>query len=316
MAKSKKSHRGFVLLATIGTGIFAVVIALLLRGHDVILLNPKGFIAEEQYKLMMTSTLIMVAFAVPVLFLLYYFAWKYRESNKKASYNPDSNRSGMLTFVIWGAPTLIAIILSAIMIPATHKLEPTKLIASDKDHMTIQVIALRWKWLFIYPEQNIATVNYVQIPEDTPVQFELTADETPMSSFWIPSLGGMLYAMTEHVNRLNLMGDTPGDYEGSAAEINGSGFAGMRFTTRVSTDRDFKSWVASTQQSNKQLTMEAYDRLVEPSKNDEEMMFADPDSSIYGSVLAKYVGSHSHDTTHDSESHETHYESMDHGAHQ
>src|SRR3989344_4177726 len=102
---------------------------------------------------------------------------------------------------------------------------------------------MRWKWLFIYPEQGIATVNFVQIPVNRPIQFELTADETPMSSFWIPNLGGQLYTMTSHVNRLNLMADTPGEYTGSSAEINGAGFAGMKFTARVGSQEDFDRFV-------------------------------------------------------------------------
>jgi len=292
MTKSKKNQRKIIALTFAGILFYILLIAVLLRGNDVVLLNPKGVIAEGQYRLMMTSTLIMVLFAAPILFTLYYFAWKYRETNKKASYNPDSSRGKSVTLAIWGAPTIIAVILASIMVPATHKLAPQRLIESDKDLMTIQVVALRWKWLFIYPEQGIATVNYVQIPKDTPVQFELTADETPMSSFWIPSLGGMLYAMTEHVNRLNLMGDTVGDYDGSAAEINGTGFSGMKFTTRVSTQEDFDKWVDSTRLSPIELSTSEYDKLLEPTKNQAAAFFTSPDPNLYDIILSKYSDSH------------------------
>lgn len=293
MDKSKNRTMWYVLVS-VGLALFVAIITLLLDGNNVVLLNPKGFIAEAQYELMLNSTIIMVLFAAPILSILYYFAWKYRESNNKVAKEFSQKESGNIfySFAIWGAPTLIAVLLAAIMIPATHKLEPKKLIASDKPTMTVQVVALRWKWLFIYPEQNIATVNFVQVPKDTPVQFELTADETPMSSFWIPSLGGMLYAMTEHVNRLNLIGDTIGDFEGSAAEINGTGFADMRFTARVSTEPEFEEWAESIRKSPTKLTMAEYENLLKPSKNNEMAFFSKPSTDLYSTILSKYAGSH------------------------
>lgn len=306
MAKRKKNQGKSVLWTVVGLLLLSAIIALLLRGNDVILFNPKGLIAEEEHRLMVMSTLIMLGFGTPVVSLLYFFAWKYRETNTKAKYNPDSSRGAFFTFAIWGMPTIIAIILAAIMLPATQKLEPQKLIASDEEHLTVQVVALRWKWLFIYPEHNIATVNFVQLPEDVPVQFELTADETPMSSFWIPHLGGMLYAMTEHVNRLNLLPETPGDYEGSAAEINGAGFAGMRFIARVSTQSEFDDWVATTKQSNVALSTAEYEKLLAPSKDNPAAFYSSPDLELYATILSKYGGSHEHYIETEASEHEGH----------
>jgi len=298
MAKHKKIREGRAIwvafLALIGLGL---LVAVLLRGNDVILFNPKGLVATQQRRLMVTSTLIMLGFAVPVLITLYFFAWKFRETNPKATHNPSASRGKLLMLAFWAMPTAIMLILASLMIPATFKLEPQDTIKAEKDLLTIQVVALRWKWLFIYPGQDIATVNYVQIPVDTPVQFQLTADETPMSSFWIPHLGGQLYAMTEHNNRLNLLADTPGDYEGSAAEINGAGFAGMRFTTRVSAQDDFDTWVAKTKQSPAELSTPEYKKLLGPSENHPATFYKDPDPSLYSTILSKYAGSHggSHD---------------------
>lgn len=296
MTKHKKGARASKSgwLVPIGIAGVVLVVALLLRGNDVILLNPKGLIAGEQHQLMLTSTLIMVGFAVLVLSFLYFFAWKYRETNEKAHYNPHAGRSKLVVFLAWASPTVIMLILVSLMIPATFRLEPQDAIQSEKDPITIQVVAMRWKWLFIYPEQDIATVNFVQIPEDTPVRFELTADETPMSSFWIPHLGGQLYAMTEHVNQLNLMADTPGNYEGSAAEINGAGFAGMRFNTLVSTQDEFDTWVHQTKMSNRQLDNTEYKELLKPSENHSVTLYARRDPNIYSTILAKYTGSHQH----------------------
>jgi cytochrome o ubiquinol oxidase subunit 2 len=153
---------------------------------------------------------------------------------------------------------------------------------------------MQWKWLFIYPEQNIATVNFVQIPEDTPVEFELTADEAPMSSFWIPNLGGMLYAMTGHNNRLHLIADTPGDYPGSSAEINGAGFAGMQFTARASSRGDFDQWLQKVKRSPAVLDGAEYAKLLKPSENNPAAFYSATEEGMYDKVLKKYMGSGSH----------------------
>jgi cytochrome o ubiquinol oxidase subunit 2 len=311
MAKRKKNQTKAIWLTFFGLAALGLLVAALLRGHDVILFNPKGLIAGEQRRLMVVSTLIMLGFCVPVLTVLYFFAWKYRETNEKAHYNPHAGRGKWSVLAVWGMPIIIMLILASIMIPATFRLEPQDRIASGKPPLTIQVVALRWKWLFIYPDQNIATINYLQIPEDTPVQFELTADETPMSSFWIPHLGGQLYAMTEHVNRLNLIADTPGEYEGSAAEINGAGFAGMRFTTRVSSQAEFNTWVDGTRQSPSYypLTTAEYARLLQPSENNAATFYAGRDPNIYTNILDKYAGSHagSHGQDTEPKVHEGHH---------
>ncbi|MBA2279559.1 COX aromatic rich motif-containing protein [Candidatus Saccharibacteria bacterium] len=278
-----------VLLGFIG---LSLLVAALLRGNDVILFSPKGLVADQQHRLMVISTLIMLGFGVPILFFLYFFAWKYREDNEKAAYSPHSDHGKFFTFTLWALPTIIMLILASLMLPATQKLDPKRLIESENERLTIQVVALRWKWLFIYPDQNIATVNYVQIPVDTPVQFELTADETPMSSFWIPHLGGMLYAMTQHVNWLNLIANTPGDYQGSAAEINGAGFAGMRFITRVSSEEDFKKWVNDTTLSTNELGTSEYASLLMPSENNQAAFYSNPEPEIYSNILSKYAGGH------------------------
>jgi len=292
MAKRKKYASKSIWLTLLGLTVLCVLVAVLLRGNDVILFNPQGLIALEQRRLMVTSTLIMLGFAVPVLFFLYFFAWKYRETNQKATHNPNASRSKLPVLAFWAMPTAIMLILASLMVPATFKLEPQDPIENEKDPLTIQVVALRWKWLFIYPEQNLATVNYVQIPVDTPVQFQLTADETPMSSFWIPHLGGQLYAMTEHNNRLNLLANTPGDYEGSAAEINGAGFADMRFTTRVSSRADFDEWTAALQGSLLELNTAEYKKLLEPTESHPMATYKNPDPNLYTTILSKYAGSH------------------------
>ncbi|MDQ3064886.1 MAG: COX aromatic rich motif-containing protein [bacterium] len=294
MAKSKKRTSGLLVgLTFLGLFAFCYLTMVLLRGKDIALLNPRGFIANEQFRLLLVSTSIMLAFAAIVLFFIYFFAWKYRESNHKVEYNSNAGRSKLLLLTAWASPMLVCAILISIMLPATQKLEPQRAIASENKELVIRVVAMQWKWLFMYPEQDIATVNYVQIPVDTPIRFELTADEAPMNSFWIPHLGGMLYAMTDHVNPLNLMADTIGDYDGGAAEINGHGFAGMRFTTRVSQKEDFDSWAEGIVQGSEVLDGVSYSSLLKPSEfNSIATYYSPTNQELFEKLLKKYAGSH------------------------
>lgn len=301
MVKRSKNQRGSAWLNILGIAsivAFVAAVAVFIRGRDVALLNPKGFIAHEQYRLLIISTAIMLAFAAIVIFFIYFFAWRYRETNQKTTHDPGAGRSKLLFFTAWASPIVICVVLASLMLPATQRLAPQRSIESSNEELTIRVIAMRWKWLFLYPDQDIATVNFVQIPVDTPVRFELTADEAPMQSFWIPHLGGMLYAMTEHVNPLNLMADTVGDYNGGAAEINGRGFAGMKFTTRVSTKADFDAWVSSAAATTTVLDDAEYARLLEPSEYVASATYSSPaNRDIFSALLAKYAGSHSHGDT-------------------
>lgn len=304
----RKEHRGSSLHLIIpGIIIFVAVVAALMRGTDIALLNPKGYIAEEQTRLLIVTTSIMLVFAAIVLFFIYFFAWKYRETNHKNEHNPEAGRSKLLLFTAWASPLLVFVILATIMLPATQKLDPRLSIESENEEMTVRVIAMRWKWLFMYPEQDIATVNFVQIPVDTPVRFELTADEAPMNSFWIPHLGGMLYSMTEHVNPLNLIAHTIGDYDGGAAEINGHGFAGMRFTTRVSSKVDFDAWANQTKTTSGVLDAKEYEHLLEPSEDNEVVAYYSPtNQELFDNLLQKYAGSHDHTGTEHTEDEGSH----------
>lgn len=288
---NKKAHPNkSILLFILGVLCLGSVLALLLRGSDIAIFNPKGLIANEQFNLIVFALVFMMIIAIPTLFLLYFFAWKYRETESNSSYETHTKQGKVFNVVLWVIPTAFVVVLAVVMWSATHRLEPKKALASDKKPVTIQVVALRWKWLFIYPEQNIATVNYVQVPVNTPVQFDLTADETPMSSFWIPHWGGQLYAMTGHMNRLNLMADTTGDYPGSSAEINGKGFAGMKFTARASTQEDFDTWVEEVRNAQSDLDAGEYDELAKPSEYNSVQLYSSYFPDLYDKVLMKYGG--------------------------
>ncbi len=253
------------------------------------MLNPKGLIAADQRRLIFVTVAILLVIAIPSVFLLFFTAWKYRESNHHAKYAPDTHHGKFFVFTIWLIPSMVMLLLAFILWTATHKLVPQDPIASSEKPLVIQVVSLRWKWLFIYPEQNIATVNFAQIPVHRPVEFELTADESPMSSFWIPNLGGQLYAMTGMVNRLNLMADTTGAYPGSSAEINGAGYAGMKFTARASSGVEFNRWVQGVKQSKNVLDDASYAKLLKPSESNPPAFYASSESGLYDKVLMKYM---------------------------
>ncbi len=268
----------------------ALVIAYLLDGKNVALFNPKGLIAQEQLSLMVFTAAVLLVIAIPTLSLLFYTAWKYRESNTKATYAPHAHHSKFRSLSMWLIPTAFMLVLASVMWPATHRLVPQKLIAADAKPLRIQVVSMRWKWLFLYPEQGIATINFVQVPVNTPVQFELTADAAPMSSFWIPNLGGQLYSMTSHVNRLNLVAESPGDYPGSSAEINGAGFAGMKFTARASNAQEFDLWVQTVKQSPNVLDTATYESILAPSENNPVAFYSAFEHGLYEGVIMKYLG--------------------------
>ncbi len=270
------------------------------------LLNPKGQVAEAQYDLMIFNIIIMAIVAIPALILFYWFAWKFRDTSDKAVYSPNIRHSKFFVFKMWAIPSITVAVLIIAMWPATHRLAPNKPLESATETLNIQVVALRWKWLFIYPEQRIASLNFVQIPEDTPVNFVLTADETPMSSFWIPHIGGQLYAMTGHRNGINLMAEEIGEYTGRSAEINGAGFAGMTFTAKASSQQDFDKWVEEVRNGSEMLDSDMYEKLLEPSESDKVALFSTTDYDVYNNVLDKYNSAsddHGHENEHTGEEH-------------
>jgi cytochrome o ubiquinol oxidase subunit 2 len=266
----------------------------MMHGKNMAIINPKGFVASQQHSLLLYAVVVMLILAVPTIFLIYFTAWHYRDTNKNVHHEPSMRYSKLLNVGLWLVPAAFILLLASMMIPATRRLEPKKALA-DRPPLTIQVVALRWKWLFIYPDQKIATVNYVELPLNTPVQFYLTADETPMSSFWIPNIGGQLYAMTSHVNRLNLQADVAGDYPGKAAEINGAGFSGMNFVAHAVDQRVFSNWVHSMQNSSNKLDTATYqDNLLPPSENNAPAFYKLMDPTLYDQIVQKYNAGHSH----------------------
>lgn len=254
--------------------------------------DPQGTIAGQERDLIILAISLMLLIAIPMLILLYTFAWKYRAGNKKNSdqYQPEHVGGVWKQLLWWVIPASLIVVLATINWKTTHALDPFKPIVSPKPPITVEVIALTWKWLFIYPQQGIATVNYLEFPEQTPVHFELTAD-APMSSFWIPQLGSQIYAMDAMQTQIYLEASSTGKYVGKDTEINGAGYAGMTFTAKSVSQSDFNDWVASVKASSSapSLTMGAYQELWQPSTYVAPEFFSSVDPGLYNYVLMKYM---------------------------
>jgi len=251
------------------------------------ILEPAGEIALKERNLMFFALILSLIVVIPVFSATIFFAWKYRESNVEAKYSPEMDHGPVIEATWWLIPSAIILVLSIVTWNSSYALSPYKPIASKNPQMTIQVIALDWKWLFIYPQQDIATVNYIQIPENTPVEFEITSD-APMNSFWVPQLGGQIYAMPGMSTELNLIANKIGTYSGSSANISGEGFAGMTFSVKSSSNTDFSNWVQSVRNTNEPLTTTSYNSLSQPSQNNPPFSYGYAQQGLYNAIVTKY----------------------------
>jgi cytochrome o ubiquinol oxidase subunit 2 len=267
-----------------------LVLWILLHRMNFAVFNPAGTVARGERNLFFFAAGLGLSVVIPTVLATFFIAWKYREDNQKATYTPEWHKNVVVEVIRWSFLCLIIAILAVAMFATVHKLDPMTPIQAEKKPITIQVVALQWKWLFIYPEQHIATVNFVEFPEKTPVDFQLTAD-APMNSFWIPQLGGQIYAMSGMVTQRHLIADHAGEYQGVDAEISGEGFASMRFTAKAVSDQDFAAWVQSVQASNKPLNQGSYNELAKPSTATPITSYAPVEKSLYDSIIMKFMPS-------------------------
>lgn len=252
-----------------------------------LLLDPKGLIAADEKNIIITAICLMLTVVIPVIILTLLFAWRYRASNTKATYKPEWSHSTLIEIVCWSIPCIIIGILATITWISSHTLDPYRPLNlhNQKEPVVIEVISLDWKWLFIYPKENIATVNFVQFPVDTPVKFIITS-EGPMNSFLIPQLAGQIYAMAGMQATLNLAANTPGDYMGISANFSGRGFSDMKFTARASSQADYDKWVASIKQSaTPRLTIDGYKVLAQPSENNPAAYYSSASPDLFETVI-------------------------------
>lgn len=272
----------YLLVATLTFGL-----ASLLSGCNFALLNPQGSIAVDEKSIMITSAWLMSIIVIPVILMVVMIAWRYRASNESAKYTPEWSHSTALEVLLWAVPCIIIIVLSWITWVSSHQLDPYKpIVIKDKKTLVIEAISLEWKWLFIYPEQNIATVNYLEIPVGTPVEFLISA-EGPMNSLQIPQLAGQIYAMAGMQTKLNLVANTIGDYQGLSTNFSGDGFSDMNFIAHVTTQDQFDEWAKSVKQAKQQLTMTSYNELVVPSQHNAVAYYSSANKDIFNTVVMK-----------------------------
>lgn len=281
-------------LPWLATALLVAVLGLIIYASGFslpVLLQPEGIIAQRQRDTLYLATLIMLIIIVPVFALTAFIGIRYREGNKKRRYTPEWASNHKLETIWWGIPVIIVFVLSVLTYQTSHELDPYRAITSDTPAIKVQVVSLQWKWLFIYPERGIASVNELAIPVNTPVEFQITSD-APMNSFWIPQLGGQIYAMTGMSTELNLAASKPGDYMGVSANLSGKGHAQMSFVTKAMSMGDYESWVTKAYTSNTVLDSELYENLRKPTTENKVEHYSLDDAKLYDSIIARYSKGH------------------------
>src|SRR5713101_7582365 len=254
-----RSNMRYSLLAVVLIG------AATLGGCTEGVLDPKGPIALAERQILLNALGLMLAIVCPVILATIGVAFWFRASNERASYLPDFEYSGRLELLVWSIPAMTVLLVGGVAWVGAHDLDPRKPISSSVKPVTVQVVSLDWKWLFIYREQGIASVNHLTVPVGTPISFELTSS-TVMNSFFVPQLGGQIYTMSGMVTRLHLQADHPGTYPGLSAMFSGDGFADMRFTVDAVTNDKFAQWVSQAREAGPALDTQSYADLAKPSK--------------------------------------------------
>ena len=275
-----------------------VPLALLLSGCKLTIMAPSGDIAMQQRDLIVISTILMLIIIVPVMILTLLFAWRYRQSNKQAEYDPEWHHSTKLEVIIWSAPLAIIVALGALTWVSTHLLDPYRPLARiDADRpvtaetrpLEVEVVALDWKWLFIYPQQGFATVNELAAPVDVPIHFKITASNV-MNAFSIPAMAGMIYAMPGMQTRLHAVINKEGVYDGLSANYSGAGFSDMRFKFHGLSQQGFDAWVEQARAGqNGALTREEYLALEKPSHRVPVRRYASIDPELFQAVVNRCV---------------------------
>ncbi|WP_045837511.1 ubiquinol oxidase subunit II [Hyphomicrobium sp. 99] len=273
--------------------IIALLPLLLLGGCNAIVLNPAGDVAIQQRDLVIISTVLMLLIIIPVMALTVFFAWRYRQSNKSAPYDPEWDHSTHLELVIWAAPLLIIICLGAITWMATHLLDPFRpiertapgqAVTHETKPLNVDVVALDWKWLFIYPDYGVATVNEMAAPVGRPIHFRVSASSV-MNAFYVPALAGMIYAMPAMQTQLHAVINKPGDFEGFSANYSGEGFSEMRFKFLGRNDADFDKWISDAKAGGGNLGRNEYLELERPSKGVPVQKWASVDPNLFHLIV-------------------------------
>ncbi len=254
-----------------------------------VVMDPQGPIGAQEKSIILLSTGLMLIVVVPVIAMTLWFAWRYRASNKAATYAPDWHHSSRIEVVVWAIPCLIVIALGSVTWASTHKLDPSVPLASTMKPIEVEVVSLDWKWLFIYPDYNIASVNELALPVGRPVHFRLTS-ATVMNSFFIPQLGSQIYTMTGMETQLSLRADHPGVYDGISANYSGRGFADMKFKAVALSASGFNAWIARAHAAKAVLDHTTYKTLAASGASDAVAYYGTVERVLYHDILNKCIG--------------------------
>ncbi|WP_462159628.1 ubiquinol oxidase subunit II [Pseudoalteromonas sp. GB56] len=275
--------------------LFSIALALLvlaLSGCSGGVLDPKGQIGIDEKNLIIIATLLMLLVVIPVIVMTLYFAWKYRDGREQEIYAPKWAHSTKIEAAVWTIPIVIIIVLGVITWRSTQDLDPYKPLQGQGEHLTVQVVSLNWKWLFIYPEQGIATVNELVFPANVPVEYKITSEST-MNSFFIPQLGSQIYSMAGMETQLHLIANEPGTFKGFSANYSGAGFTGMQFDAIATpTEAEFDAWVSKVKAQGHTLTQASYAQLAKPSEYDPVSYYASVEQGLFHSIVMKYMQGH------------------------
>jgi cytochrome o ubiquinol oxidase subunit II len=251
-------------------------------------LDPKGPIGASNSLILMNALEIMLVIVIPTIAAALLFAWWYRASNTRARYRPHFAYSGQLELIVWSIPILVILFLGGVIWIGSHELDPANPIADPNKPLKVQAVSLDWKWLFIYPDQGIASVNELVMPVGVPVHFSLSSSSV-MNNFFVPQLGSMIATMNGMVTQLHLKADRPGTYLGLSAQFSGDGFSGMNFKTRAVPQDEFETWVASAKQSGPALDQAAYAALKQQSQNVTPFTYRTVDPNLFQAVVSQEI---------------------------
>ncbi|PVX60020.1 cytochrome bo3 quinol oxidase subunit 2 [Paraburkholderia unamae] len=285
LASSTSRVAGFMRRAALAAAAGPLV---LLGGCNMALFAPKGDIGVQEKNLILIALGLMLLVVIPVIALTLWFAWRYRASNTNATYAPRWSHSTAIEVVVWSIPCVIVLTLAVLIWHTTHSLDPYRPIESQTKPVRVDVVALNWKWLFIYPDYGVASVNQLAIPVDTPVEFNLTA-ESLMNSFFIPQLGSQVYAMPAMQTKLHLIANEPGVYTGRSAAFSGPGFSDMHFDTLATSRADFDAWIAQAKASPTMLSRAAYERLAQPGEKTPVTLYSNVAPGLFDGIVGKYM---------------------------
>jgi len=250
-------------------------------------LDPHGAIGDADKSILIGSVVIMLAIVVPTIAATLGFAWWYRSSNTRARYLPDFVYSGQLELITWAIPLLTIMLLGGVAWIGAHELDPAKPLGS-KDPLNVQVVSLDWKWLFIYPDEGVASVNRLVIPAGVPVHFDLTSGSV-MNAFFIPQLGSMIYTMNGMRTRLNLIADRPGIFAGLSSHYSGDGFSTMHFEVQALPAGGFSDWVNATRSRGPALTGQSYEDLAKQSLSVAPFTYRDVEPDLFHKIVTQLL---------------------------